>query len=109
MSENYLPFQGFRAACENAKFYYPRPYGIYHKGEVYWDAKLPRRKGSVVRYFEDTSGPCTSLVVLTIDGEYLCNAYPPAWHENDHPAQHEAKAYWESLTPEERADILRDQ
>lgn len=109
MSNNCLPFEGFRAACQNAKFYYPRPYGIYHKGAVYWDPKLPRRKGSVVRYFEDTSGPCTSLVVLTIDGEYLCNAYPPAWHENDHPAQHEAKAYWESLTPEERADILADQ
>lgn len=108
MTENALPFEGFRAACKNAKFYYPRPYGIYHKGEAYWDAKLPRRKGSVVRYFEDTSGPCTSLVVLTIDGEFLTNAWPISWAEDDHPAQHEAQEYWDSLSPEERAEILRD-
>lgn len=108
MPENCIPFKGFRAACKNAQFYYPRPYGIYHKGEVFWAAKLPRRKGSVVRYFEDTSGPCPSLVVLTIDGDYLCNAYPPSWHEGDHPAILEAKAYWDALTPEEQAEILRD-
>jgi hypothetical protein len=109
MSDNCLPFDGFRSSCQEAAFYYPRPYGIYHKGEVYWDSKLPRRPGSVVRYFEDPSGPCVSLVVLTIDGDYLCTAYPPAWHEGDHPALLEAEAWWGSLTPAERAEILADQ
>lgn len=103
-----MPFEGFTAACQNATFYYPRPYGIYHNGEVYWDEKLPRRKGSVVRYFEDTSGPCTSLIVLTIDGEYLCNAHPPSWIEDDHPAQHEMRKWWASLSQAERDEITRD-
>jgi hypothetical protein len=108
MPENCLSFDGFREACESAQCYYPRPYGIYHKGEVYWHKKLPRRKGSVVRYFEDNSGPCKSLIVLTLDGKYLCNAYPPAWYENDLAWDREFRAYWESLTEEERAAILAD-
>ena len=108
MSENALPFEGFSAACKSAKCYYPRPYGIYHKGEVYWDPKLPRRKGSVVRYFEDQSGGFTSLIVLTLDGEFLCTAFPPSWHENDHPIQREAEKHWKSLTQAQRDEILRD-
>jgi len=106
MPNNALPFESFRDACEKAVFYYPRPYGIYHKGECFWDAKLPRKKGSVVRYFEDHSGPCLSLVVLSLDGEFLCCAFPVSWAENDHPAQHEAAAYWASLSPEEKAKLL---
>lgn len=104
----YLSLEGFQAACESAIFYYPRPYGIYHKGEFFWDKKLPRRPGSAVRYFEDTSGPCLSLVVLTVEGEFLCSAYPLIWAENDHPAQHEAKAIWEAMTPEERKQAMGD-
>lgn len=105
---SYVLYEGFRAACENATYAYVRPYGLYHNGEVYWDPKLPRKKGSVVRYFEDTTGPCTSLVVLTLDGEYLTNAYPASWHEDDHPSQHEMRRWWASLTQEERDEITRD-
>lgn len=105
---NALPYNGFRDACESAAFYYPRPYGIYHKGETYWHKRLPRKPGSVVRFFEDPSGPVLSLVVLTIDGEFLCSAYPISWVEDDHPVQHDMKAWWEALTQSERDEILRE-
>lgn len=83
MSKLNLSFEAFTKACETAEFYYPRPYGIFHKGEVYWASKLPRRKGSVVRYFEDNSTPVPSLVVLTVEGQFLCNAWPVSWYENN--------------------------
>jgi len=108
MSTNNMDFDGFRADCENAVFAYVRPYGLYYKNEVYWDSKLPRKEGTVVRYFEDASGPCTSLVVLTLDGEYLTNAFPASWHEDYHPAQHEMREWWASLPQQERDNIIRD-
>lgn len=83
---NSLSFDAFKQAAEAGIHYYVRPYGIYHDGEVYWDAKLPRRRGSVIRYSVDDTGPCRSLVVWDLDGNFLCSAYPISWHENDHPA-----------------------
>lgn len=107
-NENSMGFQSFRDAASSAAHYFIRPYGIYHKGNVYWDAKLPRKKGTIVRYFEDASGPCLSLVVLNIDGEFITNAWPVAWCENDHPAQREFNQWWEGLSKAERDDILKD-
>lgn len=107
MSELYQDFEGFKSACEKAEFIFVRPYGIYHKGEFYWDRKLPRKKGSVVRFFEDPTGPCLSLVILTMDGHYLCNAFPLLWHENDHPEQHALRIWLASLSEAERAEFKR--
>ena len=87
-----MSFEGFASASENAAFAYVRPYGLYHKGQVFWDSKLPRKKGSVVRYFEDPSGPCISLCVFDLDGNFLCNAWPAAWHERDLPIFRELEA-----------------
>lgn len=103
-----MDFDGFCAAAKNAQFYYVRPYGIYHRGEVYWAPKLPRKKGAVVRFFEDDSGPCRSLVVLDMDGNFLTSAWPVSWNENDHPAQHEAAAWWASLSEAERQALMGD-
>lgn len=82
---NAQSFEAFKDASNNAIFYYPRPYGIYWKGEVFWNKKLPRRQGSVVRIAEDDSGCCLSLMVWDIDGRYLCSAWPISWVERDHP------------------------
>lgn len=98
-------FDGFKAAAESALFVYPRPYGIWHKGEPYWSKKLPRKPGSVVRIAEDDSGGVLSLMVWDLDGTYLCNAWPLSWCENEHPAQIEAMAEWNAMTPEERKAI----
>ncbi len=108
MSDNYMSFEAFSAAAKDAPFYYVRPYGIYHNGEVYWDKRLPRRKGAVVRFFEDPSGPCLSLTVFDMDGNYLCSAYPISWHEDDHPAQHEMQKWWDSLSEEEREYLRKE-
>jgi hypothetical protein len=85
MSENAMGFEAFKAAAEQAQFAYVRPYGLYHKGQVYWASKLPRKRGTVVRFAEDLTGPCPSLMVFDLDGNFLCNAWPPAWHERDLP------------------------
>ena len=99
---NALDFNSFTAAAENAIPYYIRPDGIYYRGEVYWDATLPRKKGTVVKFFEDESGPCLSLVVFDLDGNFITNAWPVSWEENDHPAQHEIAAWWETLSDSEK-------
>ena len=101
-----LSFDAFTSASRDAQHYFVRPYGIYYRGEVFWDAKLPRRKGAVVRFFEDNSGPCRSLIVFSADGVYLCNAWPVSWVENDHEAQHEMEAWLLTLTDEERREFL---
>lgn len=106
---NALSFDGFNAAKENAIVTFIRPYGLYHRGEVYWDADLPRKRGTVVRYFEDNCGPCTSLVVLDLDGNFITSAWPVSWNENDHPAQHELAAWWETLSQKERDEITEGQ
>lgn len=108
MSAITMSFKGFTEAAKNAPLYYVRPYGIYHNGEAYWDKELPRKKGSVVRYFEDTSGPCMSLCVFSLDGVFLCNAWPISWNENDHPVQHEMAAEWLLMSDEEKRQILED-
>lgn len=102
---NALNFNSFTDAANNAAPYYIRPYGIYHRGEVYWHAALPRKKGTVVKFFEDHTGPCMSLVVFDLDGNFITNAYPVSWEENDHPVQHEMTAWWETLTEDERAQF----
>jgi len=102
---NYLDFASFTASAENATPYYIRPYGIYYRGEVYWDAALPRKKGSVVKFCEDDCGPCRTLVVFDIDGNFIANAWPVAWQENDHPEQHELAAWWETLSEDERKEL----
>lgn len=102
MSYNAIGFQAFTAARENASFVYVRPYGIWHKGAAYWDAKIPRKKGTVVRIAEDTSGGILSLMVFTIDGEFLCSAYPLDWCEGEHPVQIEIMAEWNALSPAEQ-------
>lgn len=108
MSALNLGFSAFTEAAKKAPLYYVRPYGIYHKGEAYWSKELPRKKGSVVRYFEDTSGPCLSLCVFDLDGRFLCNAWPISWEENDHPAQHEMAAEWALLSDEEKRQAMGD-
>lgn len=104
-----LGFSAFKEAASKATHYYIRPYGIYYRGEVYWDARLPRRKGTVVKFFEDPSGPCLSLVVLDLDGNFIASAWPVSWVENDHPAQHELAAWWETLSDEERKEMTSDE
>lgn len=101
-----LSFQAFTQAAKEAPLYYVRPYGIYHQGEAFWSKELPRKKGSTVRYFEDTSGPCLSLCVFDLDGRFLCNAWPILWHENDHPVQHEMAAEWLLMSDEEKRQLL---
>lgn len=106
---NYLEFESFASRCAASPFAYVRPYGIYYRGEVYWDKKLPRKPGTVIRYFEDVTADCPTLIVLDMDGNYLCNAHPVSWHENDHPSQHEMRAWMASLSPEERAELMKDE
>jgi hypothetical protein len=101
----FLGFSSFTAAAENATPYYIRPYGIYYRGEVYWAAALPRKTGTVVKFFEDNSGPCLSLVVFDLDGNFIANAWPVSWAENDHPAQHALSAWWETLSEDEREEM----
>lgn len=48
MDDISLPFEGFREACRNAQFYYPRPFGIYHGGEVYWDSLTPEERADLI-------------------------------------------------------------
>ncbi len=108
MSDNLaLGFNGWADACKAAAFTYVKPYGIYHNGETYWHKGLPRRPGSVVRFFLDTSGPCPSLVILNLQGEYLFNAYPISWVEGDHPVLQQAKAEWAALTRKEQETAMR--
>lgn len=99
MKKNFQSFDEFEKACNKARFYYVRPYGIFHRGTVYWDRKLPRKKGSVVRFFEDKTGPCRSLVCLDLNGRYLCNAYPVSWTEGTHPVLKQLKASGQSGNP----------
>lgn len=53
---NYLGFDAFKQLCERAPFAYVKPYGIYHKGEVFWDKAIPRKPGSVVRFVDGPHG-----------------------------------------------------
>jgi hypothetical protein len=92
MSANAMEFKGFTAACENATVTICRPYGIYHNGETFWDDELIRQRGCAIRFFEDPSQPMHSLVVLDLDGNFLCSAWPVAWHERDHPIFRELEA-----------------
>lgn len=105
MSANFISFEGFTEAGRNGQLYPLRSYGIYYRGEVYWDRELPRKKGTLVRFAEDPNGPCLTLLVFDLDGQFLCNAWPVSWEEDDHPAQHEIRAWLETLSPAERAEI----
>lgn len=104
-----LGYDAFTSAAKTAAPYFVRPYGIYYRGEVYWNKKLPRKKGAVVRFFEDTSTPCLSLCVFDLDGNFLCSAWPVSWNENDHPVQHEISAWMETLSDNERKELMSDE
>lgn len=101
-----LPFETFTARAKNAPLYPVRPYGIYHKGVVYWDEELPRKKGSLVRYFEDSSTPVLSLCVFSADGAFLCSAWPVQWVEDDTDFQHEMAAAWALMSNEEIRNLM---
>lgn len=103
-----LSFAAFTERAKNAPLYPVRPYGIYHKGVVYWSKKLPRKKGCLVRYFEDSSTPVLSLCVFTADGVFLCNAQPVQWVENDTDFQHEMAAEWALMTDEEKRKLTEE-
>ena len=50
MSDNYLSFEAFTAACKSAATTIVRPYGIYHRrpgadGLVFWHWQLMKRSG----------------------------------------------------------------
>ena len=96
-----MGFESFCAACREAEFAYVKPYGLYYKGEVFWGRGLPKR-GTAVRIFEDRPLGFITLVVLDLDGSFICNAWPPSWHEGDHPYLKEAMAEWNALSEAER-------
>lgn len=63
----------------------------------------------MVRYFKDESGPVDTLCVFDLDGNFLASAWPVSWEENDHPVQKELAAKWEAMSPEARAELLKEE
>lgn len=77
MNENYLPFEGFTAAVQNAPLMHFTSVGIVHDGRRFWSKKLARwlgKRGKVIRYFIDPTGPCgDSAIAFRATGEWIDN------------------------------------